>query len=157
REEMLLADAAAYRDALEHAQRALDGGTDAVAAALGRLADADPFSELTTRLRAAQAELGDLQHEVRIAAEQVVEDPDRLEAVRGPARLLRELGRKYGETLADAVAYGRGASARLAELHQHADRSGAFEAQCTEAGNAAAAAARSLSAARADASGPLSA
>ena len=46
----------------------------------------------------------------------VADDPARLEAVRARRHQLRELQRKYGDTLADVMAYAADTAARLAEL-----------------------------------------
>ena len=67
-------------------------------------------------------------HDLRVAAESVVEDPERLEAVRQRRRLLRELQRKYGDTLADVLAHRDEAAARLAELESHEARTAELEA-----------------------------
>ena len=57
--------------------------------------------------------------ELRAAGETIDEDPERLEAVRQRRHLLRELRRKYGETLEDVIAEGERLRARLAELEGH--------------------------------------
>ena len=90
---------------------------------------AAPFAELAARLRGMQAEVSDVEHELRLAVEQVTEDPERIEAVRARRRQLHDLGRKYGDTLADVVAYGRDVSARLAELESYEERAAAIDAR----------------------------
>src|SRR5262249_26525107 len=99
-EETLLADADAHRDALEVAQEALAGSAeDAVGAAVAALGGREPFAALAARAHALQAEAADLAHEVRVAGESIVADPDRLAAVRARRQALRDLCRKYGATL----------------------------------------------------------
>src|SRR5262245_49542974 len=97
-EEVLLADAADHRDALARAHAALEGpALDALGDAVAALDGRAPFAEIDARLRAAQAEVADVQRELRLAAERVGDDPERLDAVRRRRQLLRELGRKYGD------------------------------------------------------------
>src|SRR5436190_3169255 len=113
-EEIVLADAVDHLDALARAHAALEGPAldalgDAVAALDGRV----PFSEIDERLRAAQAEVADVQRELRLASERVVDDPVRLDTVRRPRQLLRELGRKSGNSIAEVAAYGADAAERL--------------------------------------------
>ena len=89
--------------------RSRTAGYDAVGVAASALADRRPFVDLSNRLRSVLAELGDLESELRLAAERVPDDPERLETVRVRRQLLRELQRKYGDTLAEVLAFaGRG-------------------------------------------------
>jgi DNA repair protein RecN (Recombination protein N) len=105
-EELLLADASAHRDALGRAYSALEGpALDALGVAVAALDGRAPFVELSARVRAAQVEVADVERELRRAAEQVTDDPQRLEDVRRRRQLLRDLGRKYGDSLADVAAY----------------------------------------------------
>ena len=60
----------------------------------------------TRRVRAAQAELDDVAQELRVASERVADNPERLEQLRRRRQQLRELCRKYGDTLADVMAFG---------------------------------------------------
>ena len=158
-EELLLADAAAHREALGRAYDTLEGpASDAVGAAVAALANIRaPFADLAERLRAVQAEVADVERELRLAAERVVDDPERLDAVRQRRQLVRELQRKYGETLADVAAYGEEARARLERLEGHDARGAALEAERRDAERAMGAAATALSRARAAAAAPLAA
>ncbi len=74
-----------------------------------------------------EAELADIGSELRQSAEAIADDPERLAAVRGRRHLLRELTRKYGETLAEVVAYRDEARARLDELASHDERALALD------------------------------
>ena len=113
-EELLLADAAAHREALARAYDALEGpALDALGRAVAELDGRAPFAELSRACRAAQVEIADVEQELRRAAEQVTDDPQRLEDVRRRRQLLRDLGRKYGDSLADVAAYAEQARARL--------------------------------------------
>jgi len=129
-EETLLGDALAHREALTAAYEAIDrGAVDAVGIAVSALTSRAPFAELCERLRQAQAELSDLERELRLAAEGVTDDPQRLEEVRARRRLLRELMRKYGDTLDDVLAYAESSRARLEELEGYEARAAALEQQ----------------------------
>ncbi len=155
-EEDALGDAAANREALTEAHAAADGrGADAIGVAASSLADRAPFVSLAERARALQAELAELAHDLRLAAESVVEDPERLDQVRERRRRLRELQRKYGDTLADVVAHRDESAARLDELAGHEARIAELAAQRTLAEATAAEAAERLHAARTEAAGAL--
>ncbi|HUF85440.1 MAG TPA: DNA repair protein RecN [Acidimicrobiia bacterium] len=155
-EEALLADAAAYREALGAAYSAVEGAAvDAVGAAASALDGRAPFAELAARLRSAQAELADLGRELRMAREQVTSDPQRLEQLRTRRQLLRDLTRKYGETLDEVIAYGREARRRLDELEGFEERARVLEEQRAAAAQAAATASAALSRARHVAARPL--
>ncbi len=155
-EELLLADAVAHREALTHAYEALEGpGLDAVGAALAALDGRAPFAELSARLRGAQGELADIEQELRRDVERVDDDPARVESVRARRHQLHELGRKYGSTLADVIAYGADGAARLDELERYEERAAALEARRRDHEADALAAADALGAARRAAAAPL--
>jgi len=157
-EEALLADAVAHRDALTRAYEALEGpGLDAVGTALAALDGRAPFAALADRLRGAQGELADIEQELRHEVERVDDDPARVETVRTRRHQLHELGRKYGSTLADVIAYGAEAAARLDELERYEERAADLDARRAAHEREAAAAAADLSAARRAAAEPLGA
>jgi len=121
-EEATLADAVAHREAGGAALEALRGeqsAGDALAAALHALADRAPYAGLHTRLAGASAELDDIAAELRAVAETIEEDPARLDAVRQRRQLLVDLRRKYGDTLAEVMAFHAAAEDRLRELEQY--------------------------------------
>jgi len=141
-EEDLLADALAHREAAEAAVAALttDGGAgEAVATALGAIDDRAPFADAERRLRAVSAELTDLSSELRSLGESIEDDPARLAAIRERRHLLRDLRRKYGDTLVEVLAFRDSAAGRLAELEARdanaatldAERAAAIEAVLT--------------------------
>jgi DNA repair protein RecN (Recombination protein N) len=118
-EEERLADAVAHREAAQAALVALDdddGALARVAEAFGALGDRAPFRGLEARLRSASAELADVATSVREVGESIVDDPARLAEVQQRRHLLRELRRKYGDDLAEVMAFGRDAAERLAAL-----------------------------------------
>ncbi|MEM7142027.1 MAG: DNA repair protein RecN [Actinomycetota bacterium] len=125
REESLLADALAHRDAAVETQALLDsdgavagGITRALAAVEGR----SPFADLEERLRTVVAEIADLAAEVRDRSETIENDPERLATLRERRAMLRELRRKYGDDLGEVAAFAREAGERLAELRSHDER-----------------------------------
>ncbi len=129
-EEDRLADATAHREAAAVAVETLAGeagALDAVGTARAALSGRSPFGGLEQRLRAVEAELADIGSELRQTAEAIADDPDRLAAVRARRHLLRELTRKYGETLDEVVAYRDEARARLDELASHDERALALD------------------------------
>ncbi|QGG95222.1 DNA repair protein RecN [Actinomarinicola tropica] len=131
-EEDVLADAVAHREAGAAAVEALtgDGGAgDPLGVAVAALADRSPYRELEQRLRAVVAEVTDVAAEVRGVAEAIDPDPDRLAQIRERRQLLRDLRRKYGETLEDVIAYHREAAERLAELESHDARAAELDAE----------------------------
>ncbi|MSX94859.1 MAG: DNA repair protein RecN, partial [Actinobacteria bacterium] len=115
----VLAGALEHREAGMIAVAALaddDGGLDAVGIALRALAGRAPFADLEGRLHALSAEMSDVVAELRTRADGIEEDPERLAAVRDRLQLLRDLRRKYGETLLDVLAFQDEVETRLAEL-----------------------------------------
>jgi DNA repair protein RecN (Recombination protein N) len=132
RDESLLADAVAHREAAGVAVAALveDGGaTDLLGQALAATAGRAPFLDLDARLRTVAAEVTDVAAELRRVGEGIDEDPDRLEALRDRRQLLHDLRRKYGETLADVLAFAAEAGDRLAVLERHDERAAELDRQ----------------------------
>lgn len=135
-EEAVLADATAHRDAAAIARDALveDGGAaDALGRALTAIAGRAPFADLEQRLRATTADVTDAAADLRVAGEHIDEDPARLDALRVRRQLLRDLRRKYGETLAEVLTFACEARERLAELEAHDARAAALDAERVEA------------------------
>lgn len=144
-----LANAAARRAGLEAAQRALDGpATDAVGDAMAALGDHGWFATLDARLAALQAELADLVHETRVAAEAVVDDPERLAELRARRQRLRELCRKYGPTIAEVQSFAIETAERLSQLEGAEERRNALGTRREKADAALAKARTELLAAR---------
>jgi len=157
-EEEILADAEAHREALGTAHARLEGGAqDAFGEAIAALAGREPFTALAARLRALQIDTAELDHDLRVTAESVIADPQRLADVQQRRARLRELVRKYGPTLGDVQAYAVEARARLAQLEGHDARSAELAGAHAESLRRVEEAARALSAARRAAAGPLAA
>jgi DNA repair protein RecN (Recombination protein N) len=148
-QEELLADAEALRAALDDAHEKLEGpALDALGGAIAAIDARAPFVAMADRLRALQIETAEAVHDIRIAAEEIVADPERLAAVQQRRARLRELVRKYGPTLAEVQAYAIDARERLANIEGHEARAAALEAERAEADRAVAQAAGALSKAR---------
>lgn len=128
--EETLADAVAHRDAAAQAVAALvdDGGAaDAASTALARLGHRAPFTAEATRLRSLLEELHDVASELRSRGEGIDDDPERLAGVRARRQGLRELCRKYGDTLTEVIAYRAEVAERLAELESYEERAAELE------------------------------
>ncbi|MHB8670736.1 MAG: DNA repair protein RecN [Acidimicrobiales bacterium] len=154
-----LADAAAHRAAAAGALALIvdddgpatgdRGGADArLRGAIAALGGRGPFGDIEERLRTLAIELDDLAADLRVVAESIEEDPGRLAELRGRRQLLRELRRKYGETLGDVMAYGEEARRRLEGLEDHHRRAAEIEGQLRLADEAVARAAAAVGAAR---------
>lgn len=136
KEEDLLADSVAHREALWQAVAALtdDGGAnDAVGTAVFALGHREALSELSARLRGLQGELDDVSSQLRLTAESIEENPQRLEEIRQRRQLLVDLRRKYGETLFEVIEYGDEAATRLAELEGYEARAKELDSQLVAA------------------------
>ncbi len=128
----VLAGAVEYRAMADAAVEALtaDGGAgDALGLALRSVTGRAPFTEAEERLRSLAAELTDVAAELRSRAERIDEDPERLAAVRERMQLLRDLRRKYGDTLAEVIAFHQEVEERLAELEGYDQRVAELEAE----------------------------
>lgn len=150
-EEDLLADAVAHREAAAVALAAVgaDGaGAEAVGAALAALRGRPPFSDLASRLETLAAEIADVAAELRARAETIEDDPARLAEIRRRRQVLADLRRKYGDTLAEVLAYGDEVRARLAELESHDQKAAELEARGAELDEAIAAERARVGAAR---------
>ncbi len=154
----VLAGAVEYREAGEAAIAALtdDGGAgDAVGHALRAIAGRSPFAELEIRLRGLSAEIADVTAELRASADRIEEDPERLAGVRERMQLLRDLRRKYGDSLAEVLAFHDEVEQRLAELDGYERRVADLEQQRVVAQAAERTAAREVGVARRAGAGSL--
>jgi DNA repair protein RecN (Recombination protein N) len=136
REESVLADAGAHREAATGAGAVLaddGGGRDLVAQALSLVDGRAPFEPHAARLRDLLAELDDVASELRAAAEAIDESPERLEAVRERRQLLRNLQRKYGDDLHAVMAYHAESAERLRELEAFDERAARLDAERLDA------------------------
>jgi DNA repair protein RecN (Recombination protein N) len=135
-EEDRLSGAAAHQEAALVALAALDIDDAAgaqIARAVAALDGRRPFEAQVQRLRDVAAELGDVASDVRSIGEHIDQDPARQDTVRDRRRLLHELRRKYGETLADVIDYRQQAEARLAELEGREQLAAELDAERVDA------------------------
>ena len=159
-EEERLAGLAALREAAAVAVAALEadevpGGAPGAAARIGEavaaLGGPGPLLGWERRLRAVAAELADVASDLRGVVDTWEDDPERLAAVQERQRSLAALRRKYGETLADVVAFGQAAAAELRALEHHEREAAALEEQRRVADEEVATAEAALRRARSDA------
>lgn len=131
-EEDVLADATAHRHAAQASVEAIneDGGAlDLLGSAISALQHRAPFEAEVMRLRDLIAEIADASGRIRHIGEACEDDPERLNEVRERRQSLRELRRKYGESLTDVLAYLDESQARLEELESFEVRVEALEKQ----------------------------
>lgn len=124
-EEDLLADVVRLREVLWGATEATTGdrgAAESLRSALRSLRSVPVLGDLGNRLEAIVAQVDDLSADMRAQLDKAEEDPARLEEIRRRRQLLRDLRRKYGDSLADVRQFGVEAGARLAELESHAER-----------------------------------
>jgi DNA repair protein RecN (Recombination protein N) len=129
-EEERLADAAAHRDAAGAAWAALadeGGAADAVGQALTELTGRAAFGTVADRVHTLAADIADVAADLRAAGESIVEDPERLALVQARRQLLTALRRKYGDSLADVIAFSADVRERLAALESYESRAAALE------------------------------
>ena len=130
-EEDLLADVVRHQESLWKATALLsdDGAAiEKIGEALRVLVNVSSMSSVSDRLNALLAEAEDLSHALRSAAEGTEENPERLEFIRLRRQSLRDLMRKYGDSLEDVMTYGAEARSRLDELTGYAERVEELEA-----------------------------
>lgn len=124
-EEDILTDVVRHQESLQKIVSLLsdDGAVvDLLGEAVSAMAPVTSLPALSERLRSLAAEAKDLSDTVRDAAEGSEHDPERLEDIRLRRQSLRDLMRKYGDSLSDVIAFGAQARERLDELTGYAER-----------------------------------
>jgi DNA repair protein RecN (Recombination protein N) len=157
-EEERLGDAAALREAALTVHEALTGDgavLERLGVAVAALGGRRPLAGLHDRLVALEAELSDAASDSRAAAEGFEDDPERLGVVGARRHLLRELRRKYGETVAEVIAYREETRQRVEELASWEDRASALDVEAEVAAKELARAEAELGRARRDAAPAL--
>ena len=130
RSEDTLADALAHRAAADSSSATLadeDGVLDLLGRSISLLGGRAPFDAISHRLRSLHAELTDAASDLRAEAETIEEDAEQLETLRLRRQLLRDLRRKYGETLTEVMDFHREAADRLHELEGYEQRAADLE------------------------------
>ncbi|MGO8876195.1 MAG: DNA repair protein RecN [Acidimicrobiales bacterium] len=115
----LLTESEGARDR-EGAERA--GATELLGLAAAELGGHAPLGDLADRLRGALSEVSDVAVDLRRRAEGFEADPEQLATVQARRRRLSELRRKYGERLADVMAFEATSRQRLADLESGEER-----------------------------------
>ena len=136
REEDELGDVVRHQEALLKVSALLsdDGNAVDLLGQVSRsLSPITSMSEIRERVENLLAELTDISHTVRGAAENSEENPERLEEIRLRRQALRDLVRKYGDTIADVMAFGAEARTRLNELLSYSERVQDLEASRADA------------------------
>jgi DNA repair protein RecN (Recombination protein N) len=129
-EEDVLSDAQAHRDAAAVALDALrdeDGARDALGLALASISRRSPFANADARLQSLLAELDDVISELRVSIESIDDNPERLQEVRVRRQLIRDVLRKYGESIASVTEFRIELEARIDELSTHEQRAASIE------------------------------
>lgn len=138
-EKIRLGSAERLHAAAAHAYAALrDGGAiealGSATAEIERASRLDPsLSGLLETLQSALYAADDAARDVRTYRDSVEFQPERLEEIEARLDTLKTLKRKYGETLADVLAYQREIRGRLETLENAEERLGALEAATKEA------------------------
>jgi DNA repair protein RecN (Recombination protein N) len=105
----------------------------------------DKFKETVQQLAAAKASVEDATSALRVFAGEVTASPGRLDEVEDRLAALERLRRKYGQTLAEVIAFGAEAAAKLADLENREARLSELEKEVSVAAKAYESAARKLS------------
>lgn len=124
-EEELLAGAVNLRACLAEALQLLDeegSASDLLGQALRRLGTSSALGQVGEELSGVQASLSEAVSSIRSLWDRLEENPERLSDIRSRRNMLRDLCRKYGDTLADVLVFGSEAAARLAELESHGEK-----------------------------------
>ncbi len=125
REEDVLSDVVRHQESIMRAVAALSadsGALESLGEAVRALSAMDSLDGLPERLAGVVAEASDIAAALRAVGESIEENPERLDEIRVRRQLLRDLMRKYGDSLADVISFGDEARARLDELTSYAER-----------------------------------
>ena len=113
------------------------------------------FKELAAALDSARITVEDAGVTLRDYAGGVQASPERLAEVEDRLAILDRLKRKYGPTLADAIAFGHEVSRKISEMQNKDEVLGQLRKELAAAGHEYLAAAKSLSRKRQEAAGKL--
>jgi DNA repair protein RecN (Recombination protein N) len=136
REEALLADAVAHREAAATSLDGLrgdDGAAETMRTALRALAGRPPFDHIRARVAGLSAEIDDVVAELRALAETIEEDPERLDEIRVRRQLLTDLKRKYGDDLSEILQFHTDTRRRLHELESYDRRASELDQTLSDA------------------------
>ncbi len=118
----LLANAVAYQETADATIATFqddDGVRDVLAKAVARLQGEAPFAEEAKRLTDLVADLDDVTAALRRVGDGIDPDPEALEMIHVRRKDLRDLRRKYGDTLGEVIAERDRLLMRLKELEDY--------------------------------------
>jgi len=155
--ERLFSGATAAQEMLYEAEVSAESLLGGALKHVEELARFDPqFAETAAQLGTAKAAVEDAAATLRGFAGQVTASPERLGEIEDRLAALDRLKRKYGSTLAEVIAFGAEAAAKLAELEDRDARLAELEKEQTLAAAKYIVLARKLTAARTEAAAKLS-
>ncbi|HUE58374.1 MAG TPA: hypothetical protein VMO88_02210, partial [Acidimicrobiales bacterium] len=135
-EEETLGAATSLRESAEKVHAALtadEGICDRVGSLIPLVHAGKALAPLRDRLAATSVELADIAREARLAADSLEDDPERLAWIGARRQTLSDLRRKYGDTLAEVIAFRDAARERLAELGAHDKRAAGLDDEISAA------------------------
>jgi DNA repair protein RecN (Recombination protein N) len=128
---------------------ATEGVDDAVDRVRRAQALDDSLNPLVEQAAQVQVLVGELRAGLRAAADGLEHDPGELDELEARVALLADLKRKYGADLAEVLAFGEKAAARVQQVGSLLERADQLQSELQAAGAAVAAAGERLRAARA--------
>ena len=152
-----------YAAAMGAFEELYEGGSSAEAALRAAIKNVEElarydarFTEAAQQLASARATVGDVGSSLRDYAEGINASPDRLAEIEDRLALLDRLKRKYGQTIAEVIAFGEDVTRKLAEVEDRDEILKTLRAELATAAAAYRAAAQALSAERKTAAAKLS-
>ena len=116
---------------LGEARARVESGIDALGGALGEIRRAlrlDPdLGELVEATEMASESLSEVGRRLRLASEQIADDPEQQALVEARLTMLGDLRRKYGSDLEEVLAFGKSAAERAGELTGLLDRAATID------------------------------
>ena len=144
-----------YAAAMGAFDQLYEGGASAEAALRSALRNVEElarydarFTETAQQLASVRATLGDAAASLRDYADSIDASPERLAEIEDRLALIDRLRRKYGQTVAEVIAFGEEAARKLAEVEDREEILKALGKALDEAATAYRAAASALSAER---------
>jgi DNA repair protein RecN (Recombination protein N) len=144
-----------YSAALTAFDQLYEGGTSAEAALRAALRNVEElarfdarFTEAAQQLTSARASISDIAIGLRDYAEGIQASPERLAEIEDRLALLDRLKRKYGQTVAEVIAFGEDVSRKLSEVEDRDEILKALRSALDQAANAYRKAAAALAAER---------
>ena len=113
------------------------------------------FTDAVQQLTSARAIVDDLSDSLRDYAQGIQASPERLAEIEDRLVVLDRLKRKYGNSIAEVIAFGEDVARKLAEVEDRDEILKQLRADLADARNKYSAAARSLSSQRQSAAGKL--